>query len=109
MRHRGWMSAEERQKRSRLAKMVHEGGLLRANLVQMARRCGKRGCRCEEKGNEHVSLYVAQSYKGKSRMLYVPKEWERRVEGWVKNHHEVRRLLEQVSQLYWERLRQRRG
>jgi len=108
MRHRGGMSREERENRSRLAQIVHERGLLRANLIRMVRRCGKKGCRCQKKGQEHVSLYAAQSYKGKKRMLYIPQEWQIRVESWVQNHQQVRRLLEQLSQLYWEKLRQRK-
>lgn len=106
MQHRSHLPARERELRSRLAQLVHEKGLLRANLVQMTRQCGKAGCRCQ-RGEGHTSLYVAQSCEGKKRMSYVPKTWETEVSQWTKNYQEVRALLEELSERSWEKLRRR--
>lgn len=107
-RRRGKMSAEERRLRSHLMQLVHAGGLLRANWIRMARRCGNSGCRCT-RGKLHVSWYVAQMVKGRRRMLYVASPLEADAREWIARHQKVRRLLEQVSQRYWQRLKERKG
>jgi hypothetical protein len=108
MIHRSHLSAEERRILSRLHKVLNIPGLMRGNLVQMRRKCGKPGCRCRNGKDLHVSWYVSQSRNGKPHMLYVPKEWEKRVRSFTERHREVRQLLEQLSEIYWERLQQRR-
>jgi hypothetical protein len=37
----------------------------------------------------------------------VPKTWEARVRQWVTDYHDARRLLEELSRLYFEKVRQR--
>jgi hypothetical protein len=41
------------------------------------------------------------------RQLCVPKAWELRVRQWVRDYHDARQLLEAISQLYYEQVRQR--
>lgn len=108
MIHRSHLSTEERRIISRLHKLLNMPGLMRGNLFRMKRKCGKSGCRCEKEKQLHVSWYVSQSRNGKPRMLYVPKDWEKRVQRFTERNQEVRRLLEQLSELYWERLKERR-
>ena len=107
MKHRGGWSEQERQLRSRLTKLVSQVGLLRGNLIQTNRTCGKAGCRCQ-KGHRHQSWYLGFSDQGKKKMNCVPKEWEPRIRRWVENYQEVRRLLDALSQLYLQRLRDRK-
>ena len=106
-RARGKMSAQERRLRSELMQLVHSGGLLRASMIRMARRCGHSGCGCA-RGKLHVSWYVAQSMRGRRRMMYVAASWEGVVREWVVRQKRVKRLLDQVSQLYWQRLKGRK-
>src|SRR4030042_2337579 len=84
-------SGKERAKRSRLSQLLHQGGLMRGNLVTMARTCGNPRCRCA-RGEKHVSLYVSKSTEGKQRLTYVPKDWEEKIREWVDRHHRVREL-----------------
>ena len=91
---------------SRLAQLVHGGGLLRGNLVVMKRTCGKAGCRCQE-GKLHVSLYLAQSREGRKRMAYVPKRFEGPVKEWVSRYQEAKELLEEISESHLDQLRRR--
>lgn len=100
------MSVPERQARSALARLVTQRGLLRGNLLQRRRVCGKPHCRCT-RGELHASLYLVFSEGGKLRQLCVPRAWEARVRQWVAEYHDARRLLEQISRLYFEKLRQR--
>jgi hypothetical protein len=56
----------------------------------------------------HVSLYVVQSHGGRPRQVYVPKEWEERIRRAVQNHQEMQTLIEELSELEWKRLRERK-
>jgi hypothetical protein len=56
----------------------------------------------------HVSLYVVQSHDGRPRQVYVPKEWEGRIHRAVQNHQEMQTLIEELSELEWKRLRERK-
>jgi hypothetical protein len=100
------MSAQERHSRSALARLVTQRGLLRGNLLERRRVCGKPHCKCT-RGELHPNLYLVFSDGGKLRQLFIPKTWESRVRRWVQDYHEVRRLLEEVSRLYVEKVRQR--
>ena len=100
------MSPNERERRSRLAQLIHEAGLLRGTLAVRERTCGKPNCRCV-KGERHVSLYLVASYEGRVRQLFIPKDWEPQVRRWVQQYQEARKLLEEVSLLYWDKVQKR--
>lgn len=107
MKHRSYLSAKERKIVSRIHWLINKPGLLRANLVEMKRRCGNKNCRCA-KGNLHKSWYLYQSKDGKPRMLYIPTELEQEVREWVNKNKEIRELLDELSQIYWERIKERK-
>lgn len=97
----------ERRARSRLAQLVHGQGLLRGTLLERGRVCGKPACRCT-RGELHRSLYLVVSEKGRTRQLFVPKDWEPLVRRWVQSHHDARELMEEISRIHWEKVRQRK-
>lgn len=100
------MAGRERSFRSRLAKVIHEQGMLRGTLLLRRRVCGKPSCRCA-KGHKHESLYLVITEAGKTRQLYVPKHWEATVRQWVQGYHQAQELLEEISRLHWEKVRNR--
>jgi hypothetical protein len=100
------MSARERAFRSKLAQCVDQRGVLRGSLLVRRRVCGKSNCRCAQ-GQLHESLYLAISAEGRTRQLFVPKDWEERVRQWVAEYHRAQDLLEEISQVYWNKVRQR--
>ena len=59
-------------------------------------------------GEKHVSLYLVASYEGRVRQLFIPKDWEPQVHRWVEQYQEARKLLEEVSLLYWDKVQKRR-
>jgi hypothetical protein len=105
--HRSSLSVSERRFRSRLTQLIQQHGLLRGSLSLRSRPCGKPTCRCAS-GQLHTSLYLVQSQQGQPRQLYIPPDWEDRVRQAVSNYQELQRLLEELSQLEWQRLQQRR-
>lgn len=100
---------EHRALYSRLRALFKEPGLIRGNLVEMRRGCGKKSCRCQSAPEaRHRSLYLGLSLNGKHRMVYIPSEWEARVREWAARYSEVRELLEQISLGFLERLEKRK-
>lgn len=97
MKSRSQRPAQERQARSRAVQHLAENPLLRGTLVSMARTCGKAGCHCQ-RGEKHVSLYLAVRLNNRRRMIYVPRALEDTVRAWVANAQEVDHLLDFISQ-----------
>ena len=104
------LSPTERALYSKLRQLLTTPGLLRGNLVEMQRACGKPGCRCaREVAGRHRSLYLGLSLDGRRRMIYIPAAWEAEVRQWAARYAEVRTLLEQLSLRCLERVRRREG
>ena len=104
---RAKLSAAERELRSRIAQLVSNQWFLRGTLSGRAGKCGKPNCRCA-KGELHESLYLVQSHDGKYRQNCVPKAWRERIRRGVKDYQERQRLIEEVSELEWIRLKERK-
>lgn len=100
------MPASERQARSRLAQLMGCRGFMRGTLLTRRMKCGKLNCKCA-RGERHESLFLVISENGRTRQLFVPKDWESRVRLWVEDYHRARELMEEVSRIYWDKVRNR--
>ena len=105
---RGAMSAAERQFRSRLAQLAGGHGLLHGTIVERFRTCGNPRCKCA-RGEKHRAVCLFLRQEGKLRQLYIPQAYEERVRQWVANHQELKKLVDQISEFYWQRVQQRQG
>lgn len=104
------LSARERALYSKLRQLLLTPGLLRGNLVEMHRQCGKAACRCSrDPTGRHRSLYLGLSLNGRRRMIYIPSAWEADVRQWVARYAEVREILEQLSLKWLARVEHREG
>ncbi len=101
------LSDRERRRRSRLAQIIYEAHFLRGTLFLRNVHCGKPGCHCA-RGELHACLYLVRRQGGKLRQLFVPRQWEERIREAVKNHQEMEQLIEELSDLEWKRLKQRK-
>jgi hypothetical protein len=104
---RAKLSAAERNFRSHIAQLASGQGLLRGTLSERSSKCGKPNCHCA-KGELHQSVYLVQSHAGKLRQICVPKAWRERVRQSVADYQEMQRLIEEVSELEWKRLHQKK-
>jgi hypothetical protein len=102
------MSASERRARSRLVQLLSQQGIVRGSLLLRGRVCGKAGCKCT-RGEKHKSLYLVVTEKGRTRQLYVPRDFEPLVRRWVEDYHQARELMEEISRIYWDKVRERKG
>ncbi len=105
--HRSPFSDRERRRRSRLAQIVQAARFLRGALSLRNLRCGKPHCRCT-RGELHACLYLVRRQGGKLRQLFVPRQWEQRVRQAVENHQEMERLIEELSDWEWKRVKERK-
>ena len=102
------LSAAERNFRSRIAQLATGQWFLRGTLSHRASKCGKPNCHCAQ-GALHPSLYLVQSQAGKLRQICVPKAWQERVRQAVGSYKQMQQLMEEVSELEWKRLQERKG
>ena len=101
--HRSQMSYKERTTRSRIAKLIHSAPMMRATVSVRRVTCGKPNCRCAE-GERHPAVYLVSWKDRVRRQLFIPREKEEEVRAWVGNYHRVCELLDELSELFWERV-----
>lgn len=105
---RASLSTKERALYSKLRRLLNQPGLVRGNLVEMNRACGKKSCRCQSDPDaKHRSLYLGVSIDGKHKMIYIPSAWEDRVREWTSRYSELRELLERISLESIDRIQKR--
>src|ERR1022692_5003721 len=104
---RAKLSAAERNFRSRIAQLASGQWFLRGTLSERSSKCSKPNCHCAQ-GELHKSVYLVQSHAGKLRQICVPKPWRERVRQAVADYQGMQRLIEEVSELEWRRLQQRK-
>jgi len=97
----------ERALRSKLNQIAATGGLIRGTLLERERVCGNPRCRCA-RGQKHPALYLILSDGPRQRQLYIPRTWHERVRQWVANHHQVKALLHEISEIHWANIKDRR-
>jgi len=75
------------------------GALVKGNVYEMARKCGKPSCACT-RGELHRSMVLSWSHRGKTRLMSIPSgrlaELRRKSEEYLR----VRRARAHVSVLY---------
>ena len=105
---RAELSATERGLRSRIVQIASGERFLHGSLSERSSKCGKPNCRCAN-GEGHASLYLVQGDAGKVRQLCIPKALQHPVRQAVGEFQEMQRLLQEVSELEWQRFLARKG
>lgn len=106
MRHRGYLPKGERQERSRLIKLIHQEPFLRGSLVDSTFKCGKDNCWCKRTNKGHPACYLSMRVGSKRKMIYVPKDRESLIRGWVKNHKDIIKGIEKISKYCLDRFKE---
>jgi len=87
-----------RRQEALLRRMFRSPKIIKGSLVELKRVCGKPNCRCQ-KGQKHASWYLSQSRAGKTKMIYIPKKFEKQAKEAVKRHKQLLRIVEELSEL----------
>lgn len=90
-----------------LAKIRALGPMVHGSLVEAARTCGKKGCRCT-RGEPHTAFYLSRRVAGKTRLEYVSQADVETVRQWRETHERLRALVEELTTALLEELRKNR-
>jgi len=102
---RAGRTRREKDLLSKLSNMINYSEYIHANLVNVARTCGNKNCKCITKGEKHVLLYLTTIRKdGKRKMIYIPKNLEEEVRQMVKRYFKIRDMIEEVSDINLQRV-----
>ena len=104
---RAAMTPREREIRSRIKQLISKAAMARGTFSMREKVCGKPNCRCAE-GDKHPAFYLVASEGGRPKQLFIPRKMERETRECVDAYQEVRELLEELSQLHWQKLKQRK-
>ena len=88
----------QRHLQARLKQLHPQAPVLAASLVLIQRRCGRAGCHCQT-GAAHPTYYLTCKQNGKTRTVYVPRDLLKKVQSWIREHHRLKKLTQQISQL----------
>ena len=92
-----------------LAKLPPLDQVLRGSLVQRAVRCGKQNCRCAG-GELHRAVYLSVTHRGgRTEQISLPRNLVATVRNGIAVYQRWWAILEQVSAVNRDLLRQRRG
>jgi len=83
---------------ARVRQLADVGPVLAGSLVQIAKHCGRPGCRCQS-GQKHVGWYLTRSVAGKTQTTYVPLDLRKEVHEWIQAHRRLKALVEEISAL----------
>jgi len=70
--------------------------LVKGNVYEMARKCGKPSCACI-RGKLHRSMVLSWSYQGKTRLISIPQERLEELHRKSEEYLRVRRTRARVS------------
>lgn len=88
-----------RRRDALLKRLARVGPFVNGSPVLIHRTCGNSDhCRCS-KGQKHANWYLSYGVKGKTKMVYVPVDLEKDVQGWSKTYREVKDLIRQIAEI----------
>lgn len=90
-----------------LARIRALGPMVHGSLVEAARTCGKKGCRCA-RGEPHTAFYLSRRIDGKTRLEHVSGGDVETVRRWRETHERLRALVEELTTALLEELRKNR-
>jgi hypothetical protein len=97
------------RRRQLLAKLPPLDEVLRGSLLERAVRCGKASCRCAS-GELHPAVYLSVTHRGgRTEQISVPHEMVGSVRNGIAVYQRWWEILEQVSTINRDLLRQRRA
>ena len=71
--------------------------IIRGSIVRVARSCGKPSCRCRT-GPKHRAIYISKSYRGRTRMIYIPPKSQKDAIKLVQNYQRLKVVIDRVSE-----------
>lgn len=89
---------------SKLRKLINQNRFIKGSIYYLKNTCGKKNCKCA-KGEKHLSLYIQQTIKGKTKKTLVPKPRWDDIKEMNKRYKEIQECLEEISSYEWEHIK----
>jgi hypothetical protein len=100
--------ALRRRRQQLVRKLPPLDRLLRGSLIERYKPCGKPGCKCAHGPGHGPKYYLSVSYSGRRpQMDYVPQGYYAQITQSLRDHHQVREILEEICEINRELLRRR--
>ena len=93
-----------RKKKALARELITLSDLVRGSLVRGAKKCGRKGCKCE-KGPLHPHVVISTHRGGKTHIVYVPKAWEDQAQAAVAAYKRAWAIIEELSAVNVELLK----
>ena len=77
--------------------------LVKGNVYELARKCGKPSCACAE-GQLHRSMVLSWSHEGRTRLMAIPAEKLDRLRANSEHYLRYRRARARVTEIYQQML-----
>ena len=81
---------------------------IRASVVITRKPCIRKGCRACREGHKHMSPLLTVSVRGKPKNRYLPMKLIAEARRRTGNYRKVKRVLEQMSEMWIEELLSRK-
>lgn len=78
---------------------------IKGSIYTSSRYCGKENCNCYKTKTPHKSLMLSFKYKGRTKLIPLKKEWINEVESKIKQHHELKKAIDELSLINAELLK----
>jgi hypothetical protein len=88
-----------------LARIRALGPMVHGSLVEAARTCGKKACRCA-RGEPHTAFYLSRRVEGKTRLEHVSRNHVKSVRRWRQEHDRLVELVEELTTALLQELRE---
>lgn len=98
------MSRFETRRNGKLKKLADCQAFVAASISEVKRTCGKPNCKCA-RGEPHRAHVLTYKVEGKTKTVHVPKDLLEDVQAWVKEHKRIKKIIQEVSQLSMEIIR----
>ena len=102
------MSARERTIRSLLNKLISGRAIARGNLVFREKVCGNPKCKCA-RGEKHPAVCLDIRHDGRHQQISIPQSFVEEIRCWVEQYQTMKTLLDELVQIYWAKIKKRRG
>ena len=87
-----------RQRDARLKELRQIGPFIAGSMVRIAHTCGNPNCKCT-RGQKHENYYLTCKVKQKTQTRYISVDLEDEVRRWTTEYKRVKRLINEISQL----------
>lgn len=87
------------QKNKLIADIHSFANLMKGSVYQLNRKCSNKKCQCNKDGSKHSSFVLTYSKKGKTKILSLKKEQEKKVRKLTINYNKFKDIIFRLTNI----------